>query len=92
MLAADGARRAIRVSPHDHAPRSPRPRVVVTWQIARDADGALVGAVGALAMPTTLLLDEHGNILERHTGAISPDQLRDLIADRLGIAAGGAGG
>ena len=59
----------------------------VTWIILRDPDGELVRAVGGVGMPTTLLLDADGVIVEHRTGALEADELRDLLASSLGIEA-----
>lgn len=63
-------------------------RTDITWQIARDNNGELLRAVGGVAMPTTLLLDSNGNIVEHHTGAISRDALRKLIMEHFDIEVG----
>jgi cytochrome c biogenesis protein CcmG/thiol:disulfide interchange protein DsbE len=60
-------------------------RTGITWQTARDPDGELLLAAQVQGMPTTLLLDEAGRVLERRTGAISEDELADLLAEHFGI-------
>lgn len=60
-------------------------RTGITWQTARDPDGVLTLAAGVQGMPTTLLLDEDGRVLERRTGAISEEELADLLAEHFGI-------
>lgn len=60
-------------------------RTGVTWDIVRDVDGELTTAVGSVGMPTTVLLDAEGNIVERQTGALDADELRGLLTSALGI-------
>ena len=60
-------------------------RTGITWQIARDPDGELVRAVGGVGMPTTVLLDADGAIVELRTGALGQDQLGDLLREHFGV-------
>jgi thiol-disulfide isomerase/thioredoxin len=43
-------------------------RTGITWRVARDPQGELVRAVGGVGMPTTVLLDADGAIVEQRTG------------------------
>ena len=60
-------------------------RTGITWEVARDPDGELVRAVGGLGMPTTVLLDGDGVIVERRTGALDADQLAALLQEHFGV-------
>ena len=51
----------------------------VSYPIARDPDGQLSLAFGAIGMPFTALLRPDGSIAARHTGALTADSLRDMI-------------
>ncbi len=51
----------------------------VTYRIARDPDGELSVAFGAIGMPFTALLRPDGSVAARHTGALTADTLRDMI-------------
>lgn len=62
-------------------------RTGVTWDLARDAQGEFIAAVGGVALPTTLLVDGEGRIVETHVGAIDADDLRALLRDELGVEA-----
>jgi thiol-disulfide isomerase/thioredoxin len=59
----------------------------VTYPTAQDKDGSAIEAMGGTMLPTTVLLDADGKIVRTHTGEISADELRDLLADDLGITA-----
>lgn len=60
-------------------------RTGITWETARDPDGELLLAAQAPGLPTTLLLDEEGRVLERHTGELSEDDLADLLFEHFGV-------
>lgn len=60
-------------------------RTGITWQSARDPDGLLMLAAQVQGMPTTLFLDDDGRVLERHTGAITEDDLADRLLEHYGI-------
>jgi thiol-disulfide isomerase/thioredoxin len=62
-------------------------RTGVTWDLARDARGDFIAQVGGVGLPTTLLVDADGRIVEKHLGEISEDELRGLLRDRLGVDA-----
>jgi cytochrome c biogenesis protein CcmG, thiol:disulfide interchange protein DsbE len=57
----------------------------ITWETARDPDGVLTLAAQVQGMPTTLLLDDGGQVLERHTGALTQDDLATLFFEHFGI-------
>ena len=55
----------------------------VTYDIARDPTGALFQSLGAIAMPTTVLIDANGEVVERISGEISARDLRARIDKAL---------
>jgi peroxiredoxin len=55
----------------------------ITYPVGRDPDGALYGDFGAVAMPTTVLIDAQGRVVQRIDGAITGDGLETLIRQRL---------
>jgi cytochrome c biogenesis protein CcmG, thiol:disulfide interchange protein DsbE len=57
----------------------------ITWQTARDPDGVLTVAAQVQGMPTTLLLDDDGRVLVRHTGALTEDDLAELLLEHFDI-------
>jgi hypothetical protein len=57
----------------------------VTYLLGEDADGAILAAFGGIAMPTTIFIDEAGNMVDRHSGAIFEDDLRQKILDLFGV-------
>ena len=63
-------------------------RTGVTYDLGRDPAGELFTGFGGFGMPTTIFLDETGQIVDSHTGALSRSQLEDLIARHLDV--GGA--
>ncbi len=60
-------------------------RTGVTYETAQDKDTSVFNALGALVLPTTVLLDADGTVVASHPGALDADQLRALLADELGI-------
>jgi cytochrome c biogenesis protein CcmG, thiol:disulfide interchange protein DsbE len=55
----------------------------VTYTIGRDPSGEIFQSFDAVNMPTTVLLDEEGVVVASHPGALTADELRELIADKL---------
>ena len=55
----------------------------VTYDLARDPDGGFLTLMGGVVMPTTALIDERGEVVEVHSGALEADALRDLIDEHL---------
>jgi thiol-disulfide isomerase/thioredoxin len=62
-------------------------RTGVTYDTARDPDGTVIAALGGFNLPTTVLLDPDGNIVEVHRGELTADELRTLVKDHLGVVA-----
>lgn len=51
-------------------------RTGVRYPVASDPDGSLFTAFRSTSMPTTVLIDAQGNVLWRHSGEITGDELR----------------
>ncbi len=51
----------------------------VTYDLGRDADGALAQALGVVNLPTTVFASADHEVVEVHTGALSEDQLRERM-------------
>jgi thiol-disulfide isomerase/thioredoxin len=60
-------------------------RTGVTYRTAQDREGAVFTALEGIVLPTTVLLDADGEVVDRHAGALTADELREWLADRLGI-------
>ena len=59
----------------------------ITWDLARDPQGELTTQLGAVGMPTTLLVSPEGEIVEHRTGIVDEDRLRDLLREHFGVDA-----
>lgn len=57
----------------------------VTYLLGEDPDGAILSTFDGIAMPTTIFIDEAGNVVERHSGAIFEDDLRQMILELFGV-------
>jgi thiol-disulfide isomerase/thioredoxin len=57
----------------------------VGYLLGEDPDGAVLAAFDGIAMPTTIFIDEAGNVVGRHSGAIFEDDLRQLILELFGV-------
>jgi cytochrome c biogenesis protein CcmG/thiol:disulfide interchange protein DsbE len=55
----------------------------VTYITGRDPDGRFVTAFGATGMPTTVLIDKTGKVIEVASGAMSPATLEAKIRQEL---------
>jgi thiol-disulfide isomerase/thioredoxin len=55
----------------------------VLFDLAEDADGDLYTALGGLGMPFTVFVSAAGEIVGRHNGPLSEQQLLDRIDDLL---------
>lgn len=55
----------------------------VTYELANDPDGTLFAALGLGGMPATVYVDETGRVVGQHVGALTREQLRDQIDERL---------
>ncbi len=57
----------------------------VSYRTGQDRDGSVITALGGSFLPTTVLLDSDGTIVDVHTGELTAAELRALIADKLGV-------
>ena len=57
----------------------------VTYSIGLDPEGAIYRSFGGLTMPTTVLLDAKGTVVNVHGGSLDTASLTTLIADKLGV-------
>lgn len=57
----------------------------VTYELGRDPTGELFTGFGGFGMPTTIFVDETGQVVDSHTGALSRSQLEGLIARNLDV-------
>ncbi len=57
----------------------------VTYRTALDEDGSVINALGGTVLPTTVVLDADGVVLNTHPGELTADELRALLADELGV-------
>ncbi|MBA2338594.1 MAG: TlpA family protein disulfide reductase, partial [Acidimicrobiia bacterium] len=55
----------------------------VTYPLAADPEGAIFRRFGGIAMPTTVLIDADGEVVEVHAGVIFADDLAELIGGTL---------
>ena len=60
-------------------------RTGVTYLMAADPNGEFFVASGAVLLPTTLVLDADGEIVRRLTGAITAEELVDVLAEETGV-------
>ena len=60
-------------------------RTGITYPAVRDPSGDLLRNVGGAGLPTTLLLDGGGRVVDTHTGALSEAELRRLIDRKLAL-------
>ncbi len=60
-------------------------RTGVTYPTAADRDGSVMSALEGTVLPTTVLLDADGSVVARHSGELSAQDLRDSLANDLGI-------
>jgi thiol-disulfide isomerase/thioredoxin len=61
-------------------------RTKVTYRTAQDRDASVIEALGGgTHLPSTVLIDADGNVVARHLGQLDADELRDLLAEELGI-------
>ena len=60
-------------------------RTGVTYPTGQDKDASVMTALDGTVLPTTVLLDADGEVVARHAGELTADELRALIADELGV-------
>lgn len=57
----------------------------ISYPTAQDKDGSAMADLGGAMLPTTVLVDAEGEVVETHTGQITADELRALIAEHFGV-------
>jgi peroxiredoxin len=57
----------------------------VTYPTGKDVDSSVAGALDVTLLPTTVFLDADGNVAATSSGELSADELKDLLADELGV-------
>jgi len=57
----------------------------VTYRLAEDPRGEAFALFGATGMPTTVFIDEEGDVVEMIAGGLSEDQLLSMIEEHLGV-------
>ncbi len=57
----------------------------ITYDLAVDPRREFATEIGAVGMPTTLLVNADGTIVYRHRGPLESDELRRLIAEHLSV-------
>lgn len=55
----------------------------VLFDLAEDPRGDLYAELGGLGMPFTVFINENGEIVHKHNGPVTEQQLLDLIDERL---------
>jgi thiol-disulfide isomerase/thioredoxin len=60
-------------------------RTGVTYRTASDFRAEVITALGGTILPTTVLLDATGDVIEVHQGALEADALQELLAEKLGV-------
>ena len=63
--------------------------VGVTYPSGHDPDGGVARDFGVVGLPTTVLVDARGRIVARSLGALTDNELDELIVEAFGIDAGG---
>ncbi len=58
-------------------------RTGVTYDLAREPQGELIRALGGVGMPTTVLVDAEGGVVDTHTGELSAEELTEMIESEL---------
>lgn len=56
----------------------------VTYPLAQDPQGQVFAAFGGFGMPTTVFLDENGDVVEMYTGELTAEDLTARIAEYFG--------
>jgi hypothetical protein len=58
-------------------------RTGITYLVARDGDGSYAQTAGAVNLPTTIVIASDGTIAETKLGAMTGDELRDVLDEVL---------
>ncbi len=59
----------------------------VTYPTGLDTNSAIGNAFGLIGMPTTLYISRDGQVLHRHTGGLTAEQIADQISTYLDVVA-----
>ena len=62
-------------------------RTGVTYRTALDPDGSVLNALEGILLPTTVLLDADGEVVARHTGELTAEELRSLVVESFDLSA-----
>ena len=62
-------------------------RLGIDYPLAIDPQREFARSVNIFGMPTTLFVDADGIVRYRYTGPLEGDQLRELLAEHLGVSA-----
>ena len=55
----------------------------ITWDLARDPDQGILAEFGGLAMPTTVLINADGRVVDVHGGILAKSSLEEKIRTEL---------
>lgn len=58
----------------------------VTYDLLRDPEGRLFEKFGVFGMPTTFFINAAGEIVERHTGALTLETIAGRVEEHLGVS------
>lgn len=56
----------------------------VTYDVGRDSDGEMFATFEGTGMPTTVLIDATGTVVDVHSGALTSQELREWLDDTFG--------
>jgi thiol-disulfide isomerase/thioredoxin len=62
-----------------------RGKTGVTYPTAEDKDASVITLLGGSVLPTTVVLDADGNVISRHAGQLTADELRAVIVEDVGV-------
>ena len=57
----------------------------VTYDVGRDPSSKLYTDFGVVVMPSTFLISPDGKVVAKHAGAVTADDLRELLAEKLDV-------
>ncbi len=60
-----------------------RDEMGLTFPLAMDEDGSIQSRYGIFNYPSTLLLDQQGKVLSQHFGALTAEQIHELVSGAL---------
>lgn len=60
-------------------------RTGVTYATYRDPDATAYLFFDAIRLPTTVFLDARGRVVEKHTGELTEDELREQLRESFGV-------